>query len=152
MALKLLQKKMNGRENNKHKGINFENYVEQRLTENDINVSSSAARRFSDRFEQHTEIDRLICDRDGRDLGILEIKSGTFTDVHQAQRLVDLAQQEEIELIFATPDGTTDKFSQKVVRELEKTDFSIIDPDRIDNKNFANSTRKTRPQRRKDNR
>ncbi len=124
--------------NNKHQGINFENFVEHSLTENNVNISDSAERRWTNEFQQNTEIDRLICDRDGNDLAILEIKSGAFNDVNQAQRLVSLAQQEDLELIFATPDGTTDKFSAGVIRELEKTDFSVINPDYLDRNSQLN--------------
>ena len=158
----------NRQPNNKHKGISFENFVEHKLTENQINISDCAERRYTETYQQNTEIDRLICDRDGAEKAILEIKSGVFHDVNQAQRLVALAQQEDLNLVFATPDGTTDQFSPRVIEELNKGKFETINPSNpkttgnlawedMVTENFSrddsySSTRKARNQHRRSNR
>ena len=121
--------------NNKEKGSFFELLVEDLLWQADVDISDRSERRYTEDFDKDTEIDRLISDREGSDFAILEIKSGQFNDAEQARRLVSLAQQEGIKLIFATPDGTTSKFSNSVLKELNNSQIFIIDPNEINEAN-----------------
>lgn len=124
---------------NKEKGSFFELLVEELLWQADIDISDRAERRYTEEFNKDTEIDRLISDREGWQFAILEIKSGQFNDPNQARRLVSLAKQEGLKLIFATPDGTTSKFSNSVLAELKKSQVFIINPNGIHETNQVNS-------------
>lgn len=114
--------------NNKQKGTYFENFTEHCLSQQGIYVTEVAERRLCKAFGQDTEIDRLILDEEGSEIAILEIKSGQFNNTNQAKRLVSLAKQEDLKLIFATPDGTVTYFSPSVLRELSKHQFFVIEP------------------------
>ncbi|MDJ1169826.1 hypothetical protein PMG71_10350 [Roseofilum sp. BLCC_M154] len=116
---------------NKEKGSFFELLVENLLWQADVDISDRSERRYTDDFHKDTEIDRIISDRGGSEFAILEIKSGQFNDAEQARRLVSLAKQERLKLIFATPDGTTSKFSKSVLAELNKSQIFIINPNEI---------------------
>ncbi|GET41491.1 hypothetical protein [Microseira wollei] len=124
---------------NKEKGSFFERLVEDLLWQASVDISDRSERRYTEEFDKNTEIDRLISDREGWDFAILEIKSGQFNDPNQARRLVSLAKQEGIKLIFATPDGTTRKFSNAVLAELNKSQVFIIDPNEINEANEVTS-------------
>ncbi len=124
---------------NKEKGSFFELIVEDLLWKGGVHISDRSERRYTEEFDKNTEIDRLILDREGWEFAILEIKSGQFNDQNQARRLVSLAKQEGLKLIFATPDGTTSKFSNSVLTELSKLQFFIIDPNEINELNQVNS-------------
>jgi len=126
---------------NKEKGSFFELIVEDLLWQAGIDISDRAERRYTEEFEKDTEIDRLFYDREGWEFAILEVKSGQFNDPNQARRLVSLAKQEGIKLIFATPDGTTSKFSNSVLAELNKSQVFIIDPNEINEANQVISQR-----------
>ena len=120
---------------NKEKGSFFELLVEDLLWQAGVDISDRSERRYTEEFDKDTEIDRLISDREGWEFAILEIKSGQFNDPNQAKRLVSLASQEGIKLIFATPDGTTTKFSNSVLTELNNSQVFIIDPNQINEAN-----------------
>jgi hypothetical protein len=116
---------------NKKKGICFENYTEYYLGDGGLYTTEEAERRLCEEFDKDTEMDRLILDDDGSEFAIVEIKSGQFNNAEQAQRLASLAKQENLKLVFATPDGTTENFSPSVLKVLNQEQCFVIQPDKL---------------------
>ena len=114
---------------NWEKGTNFEDFVEDNLLDANINVKEKEHRIIQQYInlkgelieDVETEMDRVIWHNDDEnELAILEVKSGRFDNPDQARRLVCLAKQEGLELIFATPDGTESLFTSSVKNELKQ--------------------------------
>jgi hypothetical protein len=114
---------------NWEKGTNFEDFVEDNLLDANINVKEKEHRIIQQYInlkgelieDVETEMDRVIWHNDDEnELAILEVKSGRFDNPDQARRLVCLAKQEGLELIFATPDGTEALFTSSVKNELKQ--------------------------------
>lgn len=114
---------------NWEKGTNFEDFVEDNLLDANINVKEKEHRIIQEYInlkgelieDVETEMDRVIWHNDDEnELAILEVKSGRFDNPDQARRLVCLAKQEGLELIFATPDGTEALFTSSVKNELKQ--------------------------------
>ena len=125
---------------NKQKGTFFEYLTQNALETSGMHISDSSERVLCDEFGRNTEIDRILFDKDGWTYAILEIKSGQFNDVDQVKRLTSLANQQGYKLIFATPDGTTNKFSQSVKKELDKSQVFVIDPQNLTKASNPNSS------------
>ena len=114
---------------NWEKGTNFEDFVEDNLLDANINVKEKEHRIIQQYInlkgelieDVETEMYRVIWHNDDEnELAILEVKSGRFDNPDQARRLVCLAKQEGLELIFATPDGTEALFTSSVKNELKQ--------------------------------
>jgi hypothetical protein len=119
---------VNSKRSNWEKGNDFEDIVEQNLLDANINVTDKEHRTIKRYMnlkgeiseEVETEMDRVIWDQYDEEIAILEVKSGKFDDPDQARRLVCLAKQEDLELIFVTPDGTEKLFTKNVMSELQQ--------------------------------
>jgi hypothetical protein len=131
---------IDSKRSNWERGNDFEDIVEENLLDANINVKEKEHRTIQQYInlkgelieDVETEMDRVIWDNDDEnELAILEVKSGRFDNPDQARRLVCLAKQEGLELIFATPDGTEKLFTSSVKNELKQANriFFIGDND-----------------------
>ncbi len=120
---------INSKRSNWERGNDFEDIAEENLLDANINVKEKEHRTIQQYInlkgelieDVETEMDRVIWDNDDEnELAILEVKSGIFDDPDQARRLVCLAKQEGLELIFVTPDGTEKLFTGSVKNELKQ--------------------------------
>ncbi|TAE04826.1 MAG: hypothetical protein EAZ96_07675 [Oscillatoriales cyanobacterium] len=115
----------------------MEVYTEQKLEKFGLNaVQVPRNFLYNETFEQYgrpTQVDVTIDDKNDNEVAIIECKAYTtkWNDVDQAQRLVHVANERGIPLIFSTSDGTTDCFSSRVKEVLNETQYFVISPDNI---------------------
>ncbi|WP_377477553.1 MAG: hypothetical protein P2A85_03515 [Microcoleus anatoxicus] len=118
-------------------GEDLEVYTEQKLEKFGLNaVQVPRNFLYNETFEQYgrpTQVDVTIDDKNDNEVAIIECKAYTtkWNDVDQAQRLVHVANERGIPLIFSTSDGTTDCFSSRVKEVLNETQYFVISPDNI---------------------
>jgi hypothetical protein len=118
-------------------GEDLEVYTEQKLEKFGLNaVQVPRNFLYNETFEQYgipTQVDVTIDDNNDNEVAIIECKAYTtkWNDVEQAQRLVHVAKERGIPLIFSTSDGTTDCFGSRVKEVLNETQCFVISPDNI---------------------
>ncbi|MEK0189235.1 hypothetical protein, partial [Microcoleus anatoxicus] len=118
-------------------GEDLEVYTEQKLEKFGLNaVQVPRNFLYNETFEQYgrpTQVDVTIDDKNDNEVAIIECKAYTtkWNDVDQAQRLVHVANERGIPLIFSTSDGTTDCFGSRVKEVLNETQCFVISPDNI---------------------
>ncbi|MEG4852716.1 hypothetical protein QUB10_17730 [Microcoleus sp. B5-D4] len=122
------------------KGEKFEEDTEEKLAKFGFNaVQVPRNFLYNETCEQYgrpTQIDVTIDDNNDNEVAIIECKSYTSKwnndeAVDQAKRLVHVANERGIPLIFSTPDGTTDCFGSRVKEVLNETQCFVISPDNI---------------------
>ncbi|MCC3450407.1 MAG: hypothetical protein JGK04_23510 [Microcoleus sp. PH2017_39_LGB_O_B] len=122
------------------KGEKFEEDTEEKLAIFGFNaVQVPRNFLYNETFEQYgrpTQVDVTIDDNNDNEVAIIECKSYTSKwnndeAVDQAKRLVHVANERGIPLIFSTPDGTTDCFGSRVKEVLNETQCFVISPDNI---------------------
>ncbi|OCR00931.1 hypothetical protein BCD67_02925 [Oscillatoriales cyanobacterium USR001] len=121
-------------------GQDLERYTEQQLDEFGLNALWDKNNLvYDETLEQYgktTQVDVLIRDGNDNEVAIIECKAYTskWNDddaVDQARRLVSLANERGIPLIFSTYDGTTDCFGSRVKEVLNQTQYFVISSDNI---------------------
>jgi Predicted helicase len=121
-------------------GQYFERYTEQQLDEFGLNALWDENNLvYDETLEQYgktTQVDVLIRDANDNEVAIIECKAYTSKwngddAVDQARRLVSLANERGIPLIFSTYDGTTDCFGSRVKEVLNQTQYFVISSDNI---------------------
>lgn len=121
-------------------GQDLERYTEQQLDDFGLNALwDSSNLVYDETLEEYgktTQVDVLIRDGNDNEVAIIECKAYTSKwknddAVDQARRLVSLANERGIPLIFSTSDGTTDCFSSRVKEVLNQTQYFVISPDNI---------------------
>ncbi len=122
------------------KGEKFEEDTEEKLARFGLNaVLVPRNFLYNETFEQYgrpTQVDVTIDDNNDNEVAIIECKSYTSKwnndeAVDQAKRLVHVANERGIPLIFSTPDGTTNCFGSRVKEVLNETQCFVISPDNI---------------------
>ena len=86
--------------------------------------------------EKNTQVDVIIRDDNDNEVAIIECKAYTSKwsnddAIDQAKRLVYLARERGVTLIFSTSDGTADCFGSRVKEVLNETQWFVISPDNI---------------------
>ncbi|MBE9093640.1 hypothetical protein [Tychonema sp. LEGE 07203] len=118
-------------------GEDLEVYTEEKLEKFGLNaVQVPRNFLYNETFEQYgrpTQVDVTIDDNNDNEVAIIECKAYTtkWNDVDQAQRLVHVAKERGIPLIFSTSDGTTDCFGSRVKEVLNENQCFVISPDNI---------------------
>ena len=121
-------------------GEDLEVYTEENLEKFGFNaVQVPRNFLYNETFEQYgrpTQIDVTLDDNNDNEVAIIECKSYTSKwnndeAVDQAKRLVHVANERGIPLIFSTPDGTTGCFGSRVKEVLNETQCFVISPDKI---------------------
>ncbi|OCR00285.1 hypothetical protein BCD67_25100 [Oscillatoriales cyanobacterium USR001] len=121
-------------------GKDLERYTEQQLDEFGLNAFWDEGNLVYDetleQYGKNTQIDVIIRDSNDNEVAIMECKAYTSKwnnadAVDQAKRLVYLANERGIPLIFSTSDGTADCFGSGVKEVLNKTQWFVISPDNI---------------------
>jgi hypothetical protein len=121
-------------------GQDLERYTEQQLDEFGLNAiwdkNNLVYDETLEEYGKTTQVDVLIRDGNDNEVAIIECKAYTSKwnnddAVDQARRLVSLANERGIPLIFSTSDGTTDCFGSRVKEVLNETQCFVISPDNI---------------------
>lgn len=123
-----------------NQGTVFEGYTEKKLEEFGLDAIWHNNLSYNEAFEEYgkpTQVDVTIDDDDENEVAIVECKSygpnSRFTGenaVDQVKRLVHVAKERGINLIFSTADGTTDCFGSDVMEVLNEAECFVISPDR----------------------
>ncbi|MCT7948424.1 hypothetical protein NG798_01340 [Ancylothrix sp. C2] len=125
-------------------GEDLEIYTEQQLEEFGLNANWYPPENkllfdeTSEKFGKLTQVEVTIEDDNGEELAIIECKaygpnsrlSGPNA-VDQVNRLIHVAEERGIPLIFSTSDGTTDCFGKDVMEVLNQTQCFVISVDNI---------------------
>jgi hypothetical protein len=121
-------------------GQDLERYTEQQLDEFGLNALWDSSNFVYDetleQYGKNTQVDVIIRDDNDNELAIIECKAYTSKwsnddAVDQAKRLVYLARERGVTLIFSTSDGTADCFGSRVKEVLNETQWFVISPDNI---------------------
>ncbi len=125
---------------NYEQGENWERYTEGKIDYFGLRANwhpPESKLVYNETFEEYgrgTQIDITIEDLNDYEIAIIECKAlgnSKWNDIDQAKRLVHVAKEREIILIFSTADGTDDCFSSKVKEVLNETQCFIISPDNL---------------------
>jgi hypothetical protein len=121
-------------------GKDLERYTEQQLDEFGLNAlwdeSNLVYDETLEEYGKNTQVDVIIRDGNDNEVAIIECKAYTSKwnnadAVDQARRLVYLANERGVTLIFSTSDGTADCFGSRVKEVLNETQWFVISPDNI---------------------
>ncbi|WP_293135050.1 hypothetical protein [Microcoleus sp. bin38.metabat.b11b12b14.051] len=121
-------------------GQDLERYTEQQLDEFGLNALWDSSNLVYDEtledYGKNTQVDVIIRDDNDNEVAIIECKAYTSKwsnddAVDQAKRLVYLARERGVALIFSTSDGTADCFGSRVKEVLNETQWFVISPDNI---------------------
>jgi len=121
-------------------GKDLERYTEQQLDEFGLNAlwdeSNLVYDETLEEYGKNTQVDVIIRDGNDNEVAIIECKAYTSKwnnadAVDQARRLVYLANERGVTLIFSTSDGTADCFGSRVKEVLNETQWLVISPDNI---------------------
>jgi hypothetical protein len=118
-------------------GQDLERYTEQQLDDFGLNAlwdkNNLVYDETLEEYGKTTQVDVIIRDGNDDEVALIECKAYTskWNDVDQARRLVSLANERGIPLVFSTSDGTTDCFSPRVKEVLNETQCFVISPDNI---------------------
>ncbi len=123
-------------------GENWERYTEQKLSEFGLKAnwySPEELLLYDETLEKYgkcTQVEITIDDANENEVAIVECKcygpNSKFTGakaVDQVQRLIHVANERGVYLVFSTADGTTDCFGSDVKEVLNKTQCFVISSD-----------------------
>jgi len=122
-----------------NQGKVFEGYTAEKLEELGLNAIWHDNLYYDETFEEYgkpTQVEVTIDDDDENEVAIVECKSygpnSRLTGekaVDQVKRLVHVAKERGINLVFSTADGSTDCFGSDVMEVLNENHCFVISPD-----------------------